>query len=617
MKRIYFLTVIVVASFALFSCKKDWLQREPKNLLQDDQIWNDPKQYLSLFANFYNRIPTDMGLDGNWRNMADYDDAMWSGNSNDEGRNNITSYATNRWSLWEYDLIRDINRSIEKMNELGTALSSDDKKQFDAEFRFIRAWIYFEMVRRMGGVPIVTTQLIYENGKDVTELRKPRNKEHEVYDFVANEMDAIKNNIGNITTTGPSVSRANKYTAMALKSRAMLYAASIAKYNRPTLTKPSGVVGIPVSMAQGYYQMALDAAEEVISSGAYTLKTNSSNPGLAFYQATTVKSGNKEVIFVKDYLTSKDKRHSFTYDNIVRGVREDNLSSSQIVPSLSLVEAFDYLNGDPGALKTRTPDNSDYIYYNKPEDIFAGKDGRLWGTIVYPGSEFKGSIIEIQAGVKTWNGSAYVNTEGAIGTVHTDGKPLTGSSGPHRTNQDVTNTGFNMRKFIEEGALTSTRGVRADNWWIWIRLGEIYLNAAEAAFELGDMPTALNYINKLRERAGFPPNSLTTLTLAKIQNERRVELAFEDHRVWDLKRWRIADQVWNGNANNPIAQVGALYPYRVIHSDPTKNGKYVFDKLDKAPRIQSPRRFNEQNYYTFIPQSVIDNNPLIERNPFQ
>ena len=192
MKRIYFLTVIVVASIALFSCKKDWLQREPKNLLQDDQIWNDPKQYLSLFANFYNRIPTDMGLDGNWRNMADYDDAMWSGNSNDEGRNNITSYATNRWSLWEYDLIRDINRSIEKMNELGTALSSDDKKQFDAEFRFIRAWIYFEMVRRMGGVPIVTTQLIYENGKDVTELRKPRNKEHEVYDFVASEMDAIK-----------------------------------------------------------------------------------------------------------------------------------------------------------------------------------------------------------------------------------------------------------------------------------------------------------------------------------------------------------------------------------------------------------------------------------------
>jgi hypothetical protein len=619
MKRIYFLSTILTFTLVLFSCKKDWLDRKPKDILTDDQIWNDPKQYLSLFANFYNRLPTDMGFDGNWRNMADYDDAMWSGESNNEGRNNIASYATNRWEYWDYDLIRDINLSIDKMKTLGTALTADQKKQFEAEFRFIRAWVYFEMVRRMGGVPIITSQLVYDYSGDASSLRKPRNKEQEVYDFIGSEMDAVKNDLGVANIT--SVSRANKYIAMALKSRAMLYAGSLAKYNNlraVPITTPGGEVGIPANLAQGYYQKALDAAEEVINSGVYTLKTNASNPGLAFYQATTVKSGNKEMIFVKDYLTAKDKRHSFTYDNIARGVREDNLSSSQITPSLSLVEAFDYLDGSAGTLKTRTADNSDYIYYDKPEDIFANKDARLWGTVVYPGSVFKGSLIEIQAGVKTWNGSAYVNTEGAIGTVHTDGKPLTGSSGPHRTNQDVTNTGFNMRKFIEEGALTSTRGVRADNWWIWIRLGEIYLNAAEAAFELGQTPKALGYINKLRERAGFAPNSLTTLTLAKIQNERRVELAFEDHRVWDLKRWRIADQVWNGQANNPIAQVGALYPYRVIRpGDPARDGKYVFDRLDKAPRIQSPRLFREQNYYTFIPQSVRDNNPLITRNPFQ
>ena len=619
MKKIYFIGITVSLTLALFSCKKNWLEREPKNILTDDQVWNDPKQLTALAANFYNRIPTDMGLDGNWRNMADYDDAMWSGESNNEGRNNITSYATNRWELWDYGFIRDINLSIEKMTELGTSLTADQKKQFGAEFRFIRAWMYFEMVRRMGGVPLVTKQLIYDYSGDASSLRQPRAKESEVYDFVASEMDAVKNDLGSVNAT--SITRANKYMAMALKSRAMLYAASIAKYNSARavpITTPGGEVGIPASMANGYYQKALDAAKEVINSGVYSLKTNPSNPGLAFYEATTKKTANKEMIFVKDYLTAKDKRHTFTYDNIVRGVREDNLSSSQVTPSLSLVEAFDYLDGSTGALKTRTADNSDYIYYNRPEDIFANKDGRLWGTIVYPGSVFKGSVIEIQAGVKTWNGTAYVNTEGAIGTVHTDGKTLTGSSGPHRTNQDVTNTGFNMRKYIDEGALTSTRGVRSDNWWIWIRLGEIYLNAAEAAFELGQTVDALKYINTLRERAGFPANSLTTLTLAKIQNERRVELAFEDHRVWDLKRWRIADQVWNGQANNPIAQVGALYGYRVIRpGDAARDGKYVYDRIDKAPRIQSPRLFREQNYYTYIPQSVRDNNPLIVRNPFQ
>jgi starch-binding outer membrane protein, SusD/RagB family len=621
MKKIYLIGFVLVLSLALFSCKKDWLQRQPKSILTDNEVWNDPKGITSLLANFYNRIPTDMGLDGNWRNMADYDDAMWSGLSNEDGRNNITQYATNRWELWDYDFIRDINLSMEKMDALGTSLTTEQKKQFSAEFRFIRAWMYFEMVRRMGGVPLITTQLIYDYSGDASALRSPRAKESEVYDFIASEMDAIKNDLGNTLSSGPSVSRANKYTAMGLKSRAMLYAGSLAKYNslRPApITTPGGEVGIPGSMANAYYQKSLDASLEIINSNMYALKANAANPGLAFYEATTKKTANKEVIFVKDYLTAKDKRHFFTYDNITRSVREDNLSSSQVTPSLNLAESFEYLDGSVGTLKTRTPDNSDYIYYNKPEDIFANKDARFTGTLVYPGSVFKGSVIEIQAGVKVWGGTSYTTIEGAIGTVHTDGKVLTGASGPHRTNQDVTNTGFNLRKYIDDGGGTSTRGIRSDNWWIWIRLGEIYLNAAEAAFELGMINEALTHVNKVRERAGFGPNSLTSLTLARLQNERRVELSFEDHRVWDLKRWRIADQVWNGQSSNANAVVSALYPYRVIRpGDAARDGKYIFERISPAPKMRAPRFFREQNYYTFIPQTVMNNNPLIVRNPFQ
>jgi hypothetical protein len=202
MKKTFYIGFILMFGLGLFSCKKDWLQREPKSILVDDQVWNDPKQITALLANFYNRIPTDMGLDqpnnniseyNNWRRMADYDDAMWSGLSNEDGRNNITQYATNRWELWDYEFIRDINLSLDKMNTLGTLLTADQKKQFSAEMRFIRAWQYFELVRRMGGVPIVTTQLIYDYSGDASALRKPRAKESEVYDFIASEMDAIKN----------------------------------------------------------------------------------------------------------------------------------------------------------------------------------------------------------------------------------------------------------------------------------------------------------------------------------------------------------------------------------------------------------------------------------------
>src|ERR1044071_1777289 len=142
MKRVFYIGFVLTVSFALFSCKKDWLERQPKNILTDEQVWNDPKQLTGLIANFYNRLPTDMGLDGNWRNMADYDDAMWSGESNNENRNNITQYATNRWEYWDYGLIRDINLSLEKMAEFGTSLTAQQKKEFGAEFRFIRAWIY-------------------------------------------------------------------------------------------------------------------------------------------------------------------------------------------------------------------------------------------------------------------------------------------------------------------------------------------------------------------------------------------------------------------------------------------------------------------------------------------
>lgn len=622
---------LVLITATTVSCQKDWLERTPKNIITDDQVWNDPTQLLALIANYYDRIPTDMGLNNvtensgalvlsNWRNMADYDDAMWSGNSNDEGRNNIATYAPDRWNYWDYGLIRDINMALEKMEQMGTRLTPEVKQQFNAEFRFIRAWIYFELVKRMGGVPLVTSQLIYDYSGNVTPYQVPRAKEEAVYDFIASEMDDIMDKLDNGAAGEASgAGRANKYAALGLKSRAMLYAASLAKYNNINqhVSTPGGEVGIPASRANEYYQKSLNASLEIINSNVYSLKSAADNPANAFYEAVTKKAGNNEAIFVKDFLSSKNKRHGFSYDNIARSVREDNLASSQVVPTLNLVEAFDYLDGTPGVLKNRTADNSDYIYYDQPQDIFANKDARLLGTILYPGSSFKGYTIEMQAGIKEWGGSAYQTIEGSqLGVQHTDGGLLVAAAGPHRSIQDVSNTGFYMHKYIDDAPGSSTRGLLSDVWWVWIRLGEIYLNAAEASFELGETGDAVDFINILRERAGFGPNSLSSLTIDKIRNERRAELAFEDHRVWDLKRWRIADQVWNGNTSNSNSVLYALYPYRVVRPGDARHGKYVFDKL-QAPRFIAPRFFQARNYYTFIPQNVLDNNPLIVRNPLQ
>lgn len=616
------------ALLAFTGCEEeDWLEREAPNIIIEEQVWNDPKMITSLLANYYDRLPTDAGLrdvdqidnsgikQEQWRNFANYDEAIWSANGDE--RNNIIAYPFNSWRLWDYGLIRDINLALENIEKYGTTLTDDQKVQFSAELRFLRAYQYFELVKRMGGVPLVTSQLIYDFNGDPSYLQQPRNKEEEVYDFIASELDAIKDDIGN----AGSNTRANKYTALALKSRAMLYAGSIAKYNNQLgapITTPGGEVGIPASRAADYYRLSLEASEEIINSGAYSLYKSNPHLGENFYEAVSKKANNPEVIMAQDFLTARDKRHGFSYDNFPRSIREDNLGSSNVTPTLNLVEDYEYLDGTSGELRTRTADGSDFIYYDNKEDIFANKDARLYGTIIYPGATFKGLDVDIQAGVMVWN--AATNSYEAIesdqlGSSYTDGGVLTGAGGPQRSQTEVTNTGFYLRKFMDPAPMASTRGVRSDMWWVRFRLGEIYLNAGEAAFELGQMDKAVSYVNEVRERAGFGPNSLSSLTLARIQNERRVELAFEDHRLWDLKRWRIAHEVWNGSSNNPDAVMYALYPYRVVRPGHPNHNKYVFVKM-VAPRFRAPRNFQMGNYYSAIDQSVLNNNPKLVRNPF-
>ena len=170
MKKIKIFFFIGAFALSLTSCKKDWLERQPRDILTDEQVWNDPKQITSLLADYYDRLPTESGLqdiydgaDGRlqqWRDMANFDDAMWSGQSNEDGRNNIPSYGTDSWQLWNYSFIRDINLSLENMRQYGTKLTDAQKSQFSAELRFLRAFDYFELVKRMGGVPLITEQLI-------------------------------------------------------------------------------------------------------------------------------------------------------------------------------------------------------------------------------------------------------------------------------------------------------------------------------------------------------------------------------------------------------------------------------------------------------------------------
>ena len=617
MKKVVIYLLQGVLLLNLCACES-FLDKEPQDILLDEQVWSDPDLATAVLANLYNRLQPFGGLEGgSWQDPTDTDEAMWSSMPVQQWRNTRQNYPYGFKSQWRYGLIRDIHIFLENV-EASDKFKPQERERLLAEGRFIRAYVYFQHVRSMGGVPLILKSYTYEGPDDIEEMQVPRSTEEEVYDFISQELEEIKNSL---PSSADSKTRANKWTALALKSRAMLYAASIAKYNNlmaSPIQTPGGEVGIPASRAQDYYEQSLAASKEIIESGHYALYDNNPDKGQNFYEALTNKQGNTEVIWAFDY-TLEGKFHSFTFENIPRSLRENPDGSSAITPSLHLVESYDYLDGSPGTLKTRTEDDTDFIYYDKPEDIFENKDARLSGTVIYPGAEFRGSEVSIQAGVLVWDSDAntYIEkTSNNLGDKYSDGQLMVGADGPLPTVPFATNSGFYLRKYVDTKTSSGMPAQGSDVWWVRFRLGEILLNAAEAAFELGKEAEALSYINQLRERAGFDSNSLKSLSMEKIRQERQGELAFEDHRWWDLKRWRIAHEVYDGDEESPTAMVHALWPYRVVApGDPERDGKYVFIKKI-APRFKQARFFRMGNYYSAVPQGAINANPTLVKNPF-
>jgi hypothetical protein len=488
--------------------------------------------------------------------------------------------------------------------------------------------MYFEMVKRMGGVPLILEPLTYDFSGDPSYLEYPRSKESEIYDFVLKELDEIKNDLPNSASIK---GRATKGLVLAMQARAALYAGSIAKYGvtTPAVTLPGGEVGIPASKADAYYTKALTAAEELINSGTYALYQKKEDLSENFANLFIDKSGNNEVIFVKDYKLQSGKVQPFTVQNQPWSSAED-LEGGRLNPSLNLVQSFEMLDNTFATMPTMN-DAGEYIYYNSPKDIFAGRDARLEGTVIVPGSKFKGKELDIWAG--------YIDAEGNITTGSTYGQrdafptdddpaiPIVGYDGPIDELEFSAQTGFYCRKFMDTATGSGQRGLNSEVWWVRYRLAEVYLNAAEAAFELGNPGKAANYMSVVRRRAGFTTDLIADdMSFDRIVHERKVELAFEGHILWDMKRWRLAHVVWNGEAvdltNNPAkatevsTRVFGLWPYKYYEEGSPNNGKYIFKEV--LPRVVSNSdRFRMGNYYSEISDETVNNNNLIIRNPNQ
>lgn len=629
-KYIYTLSALLILTFSQ-SCKKDseFLDKKPTNTLPIESVWEDPSLVLTVIGDLYDRYPDYQRIEG-WWDFTTFDEAFAS-NNGDYFRHQNQEYGYGDWGNWDYGYIRDLNMFI-KRGEESTQLNESDKTRFLAEARFIRAAVYFDHVKRMGGVPLITVPLEYDFSGDPTYLQFPRAKEAEIYDFVIAELEAVKDILPDDAN---SKSRATKAAALALESRAALYAGSIAKYGVTTtsVSLPGGEVGIPSSSATGYYQQALAAAKQIIDGGKYALYTKNAVLSENFASLFTDKGSNPEVIFVKDFKLQTAKAHGFTIDNQPRSIAEE-AQGGRLNPSLNLVQSFEKLDNTYASFAT-TDASGDPVYYTGLTDIFAGRDARLAGTVILPGTSFKGKPIDIWAGYQLADGTVITGDQFGQQKVLPGTSAATkvvGSDGPIDGLEFSAQTGFYIRKYLDPAVGSGQIGTRSQVWWIRFRYAEVLLNAAEASFELGDITSAAAYIKPVRDRAGLT-TALTPseITFDRLVHERRVEFAFEDQQLWDMKRWRLADKVWNGNTMNPSnfinatdigsatrtsTQVFGLWPYRYYNPGNANNGKYLF-KVVKPSRVTAAHRFRLGNYYSEISSDILSNNPKIIRNPNQ
>lgn len=203
--------------------------------------------------------------------------------------------------------------------------------------------------------------------------------------------------------------------------------------------------------------------------------------------------------------------------------------------------------------------------FNKP---YEGRDPRFYASILYDGAKWKGITIKHRPG-----GSEGIQTSG-----------------------DFTRTGYSLKKFMQEDR---NHRIRSTQHWVYIRLAEVYLNYAEALIESNnELGKAVWAINKVRERSKMPPRTLASQEelREKVRHERRIELAFEEHRFWDIRRWKIA--------GNPEV----LTIYRV---DMDKDGKLKGTGKD----VWETRNWKDANYLMPIPQAERDKNPKLTQNP--
>ena len=465
----------------------------------------------------------------------------------------------NSWKTCWVD-IRRVNVFLANVDH--SPLSAARKTKFKAEARFLRAWYYSLLLKGYGGVPLIGDQVFAADGN----FDLQRSSYSDCVNYVVSELDAAAAILPTYATQLPEdYGRATQGACMAVKAKVLLYAAS-PLFNGSGVSTPGDVTEYP-SYDKERWNTAAKAALAVMNTGLYDIYVdNTTRPGYGYY-AVFQKRVNNEYIFTG--MTGPNR----TYENLLLPPSRTGNSSSQVaVPTQTMVDSYLMKNGLP-----ITDPASGY----DPANPYANRDPRFDNSIIHNASSF------------------FYTTTGTKSPIYT----YVSSGTPDQfDNGKTNNTGYYWRKMCFEDGSGNT-----DRCYPLIRYGEILLDYAEAVNEYqGPTAEVYNTLIKIRTRAGIDPGPANMYGLkpgmtqaqmrSVIQNERMIELSLEEHRMWDLRRWKIADGPLNSMGNGMrITKSGAVYTYNVVNI--------------------TTRAFYPQFYLFPIPQSEISKSPKLIQNP--
>jgi hypothetical protein len=601
--KIFSCALIITVVATLYSCKKDFLGQVPDDNLNISDVF-ERKVYTERFlANVYAYIRSEVDHNTEntpWEGLSDemdvtYDDyptyAMNVGNWD----RNRGSY--NYWGHY-YKGIRNASFFLQNaISGRSKDLSEEELVRFRAEARFLRAYFYFLLVRQYGPVIILPEEPLPADAP-LENFQLPRNSYDECVAYIVSEIDKSLPDLPepNPVDNTNQYARMNKGMALAVKSRLLLYAAS-PLFNGNTdyagFKNPDGKQLINQTNDINKWKKAAEAAKAVIDMNRYSLYKESVDGQFNAYASLKnvfLKDWNTEIIMAKTTdLYSADKNGSpytlggwSSWGPTQSAVDAYFMSNGQAPVTGYNADGSPVINTASGYTETGFSTAATKYYAAGTSNMYVNREPRFYVAI-------------------SFDQSKWINA--AKGTI-TDPLVLTmfkgGNTGKY-SGRNWSRTGYVTRKLVHPGSLVNPDNIvkRSE---VKIRLAEIYLNYVEALYEFDPSnPDILKYLNLIRERAGIPLYGAGTLPVpadlrAAIRQERRVELAFENFRYFDTRRWKIATQV----------DAGKFYG---MNTDGAT-------KADFTKRTVFETRVFEQKHYLWnIVQSELDADKNLVENP--